>query len=138
MNKKLYRSRNDKVISGVCGGIAEYFGIDATIVRLLWALMFFTGGIGFLAYIVAIVVIPERPKGMAVDSIEEEEEEVYDDSYEEEDRPKKDGKHGFGIALIALGVIFILERYSWFSIWSLWPAIFILLGVYFVFGHKED
>ena len=36
MNKKLYRSKNDKKISGVCGGIAEYFGIDATIVRLLW------------------------------------------------------------------------------------------------------
>lgn len=59
--KKLYRSENDKRIAGVCGGIAEYFNIDSTIVRLLLVLFCLLGGSGVLAYIIAWIVIPERP-----------------------------------------------------------------------------
>ena len=62
MNKKLYRSTTQVKISGVCGGIAEYFGIDVTIVRLLWALgtlmNFF---VGVVAYVVCVFIIPEDP-----------------------------------------------------------------------------
>jgi phage shock protein C len=56
--KKLYKSKDDKMICGVCGGIAEYFGIDATLVRLAWALLTGLGGAGIWAYIVAAVIIP--------------------------------------------------------------------------------
>jgi phage shock protein C len=56
--KKLYKSKDDKMICGVCGGIAEYFGIDATLVRLAWALLTSLGGAGIWAYIVAAVIIP--------------------------------------------------------------------------------
>jgi phage shock protein PspC (stress-responsive transcriptional regulator) len=62
MDKKLYLSDKDKKIAGVCGGIAEYFGIDSTIVRLIWVLLFFAYGSGLLAYIVCALVIPHRPK----------------------------------------------------------------------------
>ena len=61
MNKRLYKSRNDKMLGGVCGGIAEYFGIDPTLVRLGWVLFCALGGSGILAYIVAAIVIPEQP-----------------------------------------------------------------------------
>jgi phage shock protein PspC (stress-responsive transcriptional regulator) len=61
--KKLYRSRTDKVFMGVCGGIAEYFDIDATIVRLIAVFLIVWGGVGLLAYIVAGLVIPEEPIG---------------------------------------------------------------------------
>lgn len=58
-NKKLYRSASDKRVSGVCGGIAEYFNIDSTVVRLLVALFtFLTGGTGIIAYVIAAVIIP--------------------------------------------------------------------------------
>ena len=58
--KRLLRSKNNKMIAGVCGGIGEYFGIDPTIVRLLWVLLtFFSGGVGVLAYIIAWIIIPE-------------------------------------------------------------------------------
>lgn len=58
MEKRLYRSRTNKMIFGVCGGLGEYFGVDATIIRLLWAISFFIFGAGFLAYIIAAIVMP--------------------------------------------------------------------------------
>lgn len=61
MDKRLYRSTTDKKLSGVCAGIAEYFGIDPTLVRLGWAFMVLCLGFGVLAYIVAALIIPEKP-----------------------------------------------------------------------------
>lgn len=61
MEKKLYRSNTDKKICGVCGGVAEYFGIDPTLVRLGWALVSIFAGAGIIAYIVCALIIPEKP-----------------------------------------------------------------------------
>lgn len=58
--KRLYKSRTDKMICGVCGGIAEYFNVDPTLIRLLLVLLGCTGS-GILAYIVAAVIIPMEP-----------------------------------------------------------------------------
>jgi phage shock protein C len=59
--KKLYRSRSDRRIAGVCGGLASYFSIDPTLVRLLFVLgLLFVGGT-FLAYIILMIVVPEEP-----------------------------------------------------------------------------
>lgn len=59
--KKLYRSNIDKKLCGVCAGVAEYFEIDPTIVRLAWVIMALCVGCGLLAYIIAAIVIPKRP-----------------------------------------------------------------------------
>ena len=59
--KKLYRSDENKMLAGVCGGIAEYFQLDPTLVRLGWALFSILGGSGVLAYIVAAIIIPNDP-----------------------------------------------------------------------------
>ena len=59
MEKKLYKSNQNKMLDGVCGGIAEYFGIDPTVVRLIWALFSLMGGCGILAYIIAAIILPE-------------------------------------------------------------------------------
>ena len=59
--KRLYRSSTNKMVCGVCGGIAEYFNIDPTLVRLGWLLFSFAAGSGLLAYIVAAIVIPAGP-----------------------------------------------------------------------------
>ncbi len=59
-NKKLYRSQTDKKIAGVCGGLAEYFNIDSTIVRLLLVLFVLLGGAGVLLYIIAWILMPEN------------------------------------------------------------------------------
>ena len=62
MEKKLYKSNQNKMIDGVCGGVAEYFNIDPTLVRLAWILFCAMGGSGILAYLVAAIVIPRSPE----------------------------------------------------------------------------
>ena len=59
--KKLYRSRKEQMVAGVCGGIAEYFAVDPTIVRLVFVLLALLGGPGLLVYIILWIVIPEEP-----------------------------------------------------------------------------
>lgn len=59
--RRLYRSRSNRMIAGVCGGIAEYFGWDPTVVRVVTVLTILLPGPQFLAYIIAWVLIPEQP-----------------------------------------------------------------------------
>ncbi|MFT8888777.1 MAG: PspC domain-containing protein [Ethanoligenens sp.] len=61
MDKRLYRSRTQRMLAGVCGGIAEYFNVDPTLIRLAWVVFCFIGGSGILAYIIAAIVVPENP-----------------------------------------------------------------------------
>ncbi len=60
--KKLYRSGKDKILAGVCGGIAEYLDTDSTLVRLVWVLLSLGGGLGLLLYIILWIVMPKNPK----------------------------------------------------------------------------
>ena len=60
--KKLYRSRENAMLAGVCGGIGEFFEIDPTLVRLAWVVLGFCGGVGIWAYIIAALIIPQRPQ----------------------------------------------------------------------------
>lgn len=70
MEKKLYRSRTDKKICGVCGGLAKYLNMDATIVRVLTVLLtLFVGG-GLLAYIICALIIPEEPENIVEEAPE--------------------------------------------------------------------
>lgn len=61
MEKKLYRSQDNKMICGVCAGIAEYFHIDPTVIRLAFAILACFGGSGILAYFVAAIIMPPKP-----------------------------------------------------------------------------
>lgn len=58
--KKLYKKDEGKMIAGVCGGIADYFGLDVTIVRLGWVLLSIFGGCGIIAYIIALIIMPRK------------------------------------------------------------------------------
>lgn len=64
MNKKIYRSRTDKKLSGVCAGLAEYLNTDVTIIRMIWAIVTFITGIvtGIVIYIICALIIPEEPE----------------------------------------------------------------------------
>ncbi len=59
--KKLYRASIDKKICGVCGGIAHYFGVDSTLVRLITVVLFFAGGLSLWVYIIAALIMTETP-----------------------------------------------------------------------------
>ena len=62
MKKRLFKSHENKMIDGVCGGIAEYFDLDPTVVRLAWVLFSAFGGSGVLAYLICALIIPRNPK----------------------------------------------------------------------------
>jgi len=61
MEKRLYKSSIDKKLAGVCGGIAEYFGLDSTLVRIGYAALIVFAGTGLLLYIICALVMPDRP-----------------------------------------------------------------------------
>lgn len=62
-DKKLYRSKSNKQLAGVCGGIGKYFDVDPTLIRVAWVVFSLMGGSGLLAYIICAIVIPEDPTG---------------------------------------------------------------------------
>ena len=62
MEKKLYKSRTDKKLDGVCAGIAEYLDVDPTLIRLVWVLATLFAGAGLLAYLIAAIVMPRKPE----------------------------------------------------------------------------
>ncbi|MHB2153026.1 PspC domain-containing protein [Calditrichota bacterium GD2] len=128
--KRLYRSRNDRMIAGVCGGIAEYSNIDSVLVRILFVVMGLMGGLGLVLYIVGIIIIPENPWQKAA---------IKD---------KKDHAIFWGALLIILGVVLLLSQMSLFPpihLWALpwhllWAILLIALGMYLLLapGSKKD
>jgi len=76
MEKKLYKSEKDKKFLGVCGGFAEYFSIDSTIIRLIWTILSLVHDIGIAAYFICALVMPERPE-----SIEDINEKIDEEDF---------------------------------------------------------
>ena len=60
MKKRLYKSDKDKKVCGVCGGIANYFDVDPTVIRLIWVIFTLVGGSGLIAYIIAAIIMPDE------------------------------------------------------------------------------
>lgn len=60
MKKRLYKSNTDKKVCGVCGGIANYFDVDPTVIRLIWVIFTLAGGSGLIAYIIAAIIMPDE------------------------------------------------------------------------------
>jgi len=146
MNKKLYRSRKDYMIAGVCGGIAEYFDIDSTLVRLLAVLVVLIGGAGVVAYIIAWIVIPKNPDQVSDEAFEEREKikekvkkgtkdviKEVKEHFESEELSHKSEKNRRilgGIIVIAVGLIFLLNGFfPWVGWNKLWPVILIAVGI---------
>jgi len=61
MEKKLYKLEEGKMIDGVCAGVAEYFGLDVTLVRIIWAILGLAGSTGLIAYIICAILMPRKP-----------------------------------------------------------------------------
>lgn len=77
--RRLYRSRDERMLAGVAGGLAKYFNIDPTIVRLLFVFFTLTYGTGFLVYLIMALVVPEEPLDAPDDVVEVEAEEVSEE-----------------------------------------------------------
>ncbi|MCG8500858.1 MAG: PspC domain-containing protein [Firmicutes bacterium] len=139
MEKRLYRSRKHKMIEGVCGGIAEYFAVDPTFVRLIFVLGLFANGVGLLAYIVALIIIPLPPKRIT-DSEEEMrwEETEMNSTRENAQQAGERNRFIFGGILIFIGIAFFAKRYFyWFDLDHLWPVILIIIGSFIIFKERK-
>ena len=150
MGRKLRRSKHDKVLAGVCGGIAEYFNIDSTIIRLGFVLMAFPGGLGFLAYIVGIIIMPGKESyrpdnfydgdsdfGVNTEYDSEKDfTQVMGDTMETKSHDSQKSKNFVGISLIVLGVLFLIREYiPKIDFIKLIPVLLVLIGVSIVFKN---
>jgi len=146
MAKKLYRSTTDKMLGGIAGGLAEYFDIDSTLIRVLFILTVFLGGGGIIAYIILWVIVPERafvvtPGPAPTDSgdlndakdkagSETGSSNNYFTAYQKVfDEQKKNRAMWGGIILILLGGLFLLDNFiPRFDFGDFWPLILIGVG----------
>ena len=131
MSKRLYRSRKEKMIGGVCGGLAEYFDIDPVFVRILFVVAVFAGGSGVLAYIICWIIIPEQPSAAAPATPAPA--PTQPDSSQPPPAPAPTEHRGgasVGIVLVIIGGLFLAHNFlPHFHFGDLWPLILILLGV---------
>ena len=141
-DKKVYRSISDLMIAGVCGGLANYFKIDSSIIRIVFVLLALGGGSGVLVYLILWLVIPkENNNGKEVDiekKVKKFAEEVKNQAKEikSEVKIKKMEKINFlGIVLVLIGVVAIWNQLSPIIIeWNFfWPVILILVGFLVMF-----
>ena len=132
MEKKLYRSRKDSVIGGVCGGLAEYFNLDKSLMRIIWAIAMFAGGIGFLPYIIAWIVIPEEPISR------DGSVEIIDNVRGQGSMDADTTTRVIGAILVGIGTFFLFRNYlPWLRLDRLWPFAFIVLGLYMLIGGRK-
>ena len=119
MKRNLYRSKKDKIIAGVFGGIAEYLSVDPVLLRIIGVILFFARpGEFIIMYIAAAIIMPETKDG--------DEEKTA-----KEQKNESSGRLFIGGGLVILGIIFLLQKYiSWFNWDYLWPFIIIGAGVY--------
>jgi len=138
MEKRLYRSKKERILGGVCGGIAEYFDVDPTLVRLLWLLFVFAGGAGVIAYVIAWVIIPPNPKQKGSDGgIEEVARMAAKRGREMKEsreyrREERGGLLVGGIIVLGVGLMFLAANYGWLGVWEwskMWPLFIIVVGV---------
>ena len=106
--RKLYRSQANRMIGGVCGGFAEYFEIDANLVRLVWAAVTLVGGIGLLLYIASLVIIPNNP------------DQVPGEKSEKSESIIKDKSLFWGSLLIIFGLFLLLRQFGFFYAFDFW------------------
>lgn len=144
MSKKLTRNLNDKMIAGVAAGLAEYFQLEVTWVRIAFVLATFFGGGGLWIYIILWIAVPENtytstfPNETILND-----ETMYNNPQLKKSNEKINGSLIGGLVMIALGSYFLLDEFEiipdWFNVGKLWPLIFVFIGLSILFkGAKQE
>ncbi|HTY37181.1 MAG TPA: PspC domain-containing protein [Bacteroidota bacterium] len=130
--RHLYRSRAQKVIGGVAGGIGEYLDIDPVLVRILFVVAFFAGGVGVLAYIIAWIIIPEQPKETTMTMPSDPQQTSVPPQPSQPPKPEERHHRGSvvgGLVLLVLGLLFLGQNFlPDFNFGDWWPLILVAIG----------
>jgi phage shock protein C len=129
--KQLRRSLKNKIIGGVAAGLAEYLELDVTLVRLIWVLVFFAGGIGFFAYLICWIILPENTEGNQ-DSIDH-----YNPKQQDYIEHRAARRRNIGLLLIGLGLVFLLQNLFPFFWGKGWPLLLVIAGLYIIFNNRK-
>lgn len=146
MSTQITKSKTDRVIEGVCGGLAQYYGIDSVIVRLIFVVLLFIHGFGLFIYIILAIIMPkpEKLNQPTNETIRENVQEMGDRVKEAGERLSMELSKNteekptnraiwLGIILILLGIILLLDKLDlikWFDKDLIWPVIIIFIGVW--------
>jgi phage shock protein PspC (stress-responsive transcriptional regulator) len=139
-NRRLYRCRHDRRIAGVASGVAEFFDLDPTVVRVVWFLSIFFGGLGLLLYIAMALIVPLEPMTdvSPAEAAGAGADPVAIGTAGHRHAPRQPGRWSlfFGYALILLGGIALVDALApaWESWRYLWPAFIIGIGAFLVAG----
>ncbi|MCK4761226.1 MAG: PspC domain-containing protein [Candidatus Aminicenantes bacterium] len=149
--KRLYKSRKNKVVDGVCGGIAEYFETDPVLVRFIFILLAFAGGSAVIAYIVGMIIIPAARVGEGEAPAGEKKETKPDKVSEKPAKPAPitGGSLLVGIVLIVLGAVFVMQNFHFFDFYPYYwlkhhfweyfiPGLLIVVGIVLITKSKEE
>ena len=123
-NRKLSRNPMNKVIGGVCSGLAEFFGLDVALVRIAFVIAFLFASFGFWLYIILWIVLPE---GQQPTANSQQPESVSESESESESKVKSVLAGSF---VILIGLLFLINNFipiNW--VWKLWPLILVAIGV---------
>jgi phage shock protein C len=152
MNRRLYRSPDDRMLAGVAGGMAETYDMDPALVRVVWTLLIiFTGGVFLILYVVMALVVPLRPDDEPLATGDGETTMVGSapampaaETRRARRRERREGDNTgpliLGALLIIVGGLFLARQYINIDIGQLWPVAIIALGVLLIFsafGRRE-
>lgn len=145
MSKKLYRSAKDRMLGGVAAGIAEYFDIDPTIIRVLFVVTLFIGGTGILAYILLWILVPEEPVQFSgAGSTGEKSEDTLNENFDSQayyasiEKQREKRRVVAGVILLVLGFIFLADNFiPRIRIGEFWPVILIIAGIAILLNSKK-
>lgn len=146
MNKKLFRSVNDKMLGGVAGGLGEYFEIDPTIIRIIFVVTLFMGGAGVVAYLLLWIFVPQRIYIPNVAGVEPNttgtgfppQSQPMQDYLSELEEKRSKRSMTAGIILIIFGMIFLADNFlPRINFGDLWPLILIGIGAGLLLTAKK-
>lgn len=148
--KKLYRSRTERVVFGVCGGLGKYFNIDPILFRFLFILLFLADGIGLFLYIIMAVIVPVEPKKS--DHRERDIESEIDEFADKIGKKAEDlsdelkfnekfssSQNALGVIVILIGLFFLSREtfnLDWINTDLVWPFAIIAVGLYIIFKKQ--
>jgi phage shock protein C len=139
MNRKLYRSSSNKMLGGVCGGLADYLDLDPTLVRLFFVILMLASGVGIWVYLILWIVLPrsdhpeENSVSISADEIASRARQMGSEMGEAFRRPNKNAGMFIGIGLVVVGFFLFIDQLhiqwlQWFRPDMLWAVLLVVGG----------